>query len=234
VPRFLLVAHERSGSSWLVDGLRPACLGEIWGPDLIHRRWCDPRGQPVLYFRESLAASEQARGAKLMMHAQLGNEAASELLQEVDRVILLGRLNLTESAVSMHFARRFNDWQRVKARPTGRVWPQRANINELRQWLHRLVNDRREWNVMLTEARVPVLRLWYEWLTTDAVNSARSFVGLKNPVSVISNRQQQRNEEFYRRAIINYDEINDALGKRYGVLFGQPGDWWRTDYPPIL
>lgn len=235
-PKFLVIAHERSGSSWLVDNLAPACLGEIWGPDLLHHYRYDPKTQPVHYLRQECGLQDGARGAKVLMHGQVSSEAAAALLEEVDRVVLLGRLNLTETAVSMWFARRFNDWQAKRARSRNlRVTPSPASIPELRKWLRRLVSDRREWTEMLTASRVPVLRLWYEGLTLDAVNAARALLCLPEIVEPLSCRQVQRDEAFYRRVLANYDEINATFGKRYGRLFGPAGDWWRsTDYPPAL
>lgn len=224
-PLFVIFGtHGRAGTKWLADCLQPAVhmspQGEIWQPHQIKyamsqgspdpwvgcvqylRWWCEKRGP-------------ECRGAKAFP-SLLPNPWDERLVTGVDRVIFVYRRNLTEQMVSLAVASKAG-WSKHRQRD-----PDEPFVVDVNLAIANAEQAVKAWR-RCVEAVPSCYVVAYEDLGAS-VQAIRGYVDLPPlPPDFDSRFEVQRSPERYRRLIANYDEINERMGERYGVLFGAPG-----------
>jgi len=233
----LFPMHGRCGSNLVASNLEPLFRQsdlELWKPHLIKRAKslgvdADPITDPVGYLR-GYCEHGKLGGGKLfpsdVVRLRRSNWGSGDVavcrkaLAGCDGAIFMYRDNLTEQFVSLQLANRDGNWAPQKPITDGEPFAVDidAAIRDIEASLGLFVK--------CLDAAPKAIMLRYELLDIHAINRARRLVGLEPLNEMRSPFVVKRSEQLYRKVIINYDEVNERMGARYGVLFGPAGTRW--------
>lgn len=250
----LFPMHGRCGSNLVAANLEPLFQQdelEIWKPHLVRRAkdrgvTADPVEDPAGYLSECCNAAGTG-GAKLfpsdiaMLRSGVWGpggdwgegtiETCKRAVLGADGVIFIYRRNLTEQFVSLQVACHDGHWSPRK--PVEACEPFAVDIDRAIDEIEKAL---RVWSAcadaMFVDDALDKQRIVsYEDLLRpgpdlDSFNRARRLVKLPLVSSFRSPFIQKRSEQLYRKILTNYDEVNERMGPRYGVLFGAPGTRW--------
>ena len=233
----LFPMHGRCGSNLVAANLEPLFRQsdlELWKPRLIRRArsWgvnADPITDPVGYLRGYCERGNLV-GGKLfpsdVVRLRGGDwgdgdvAVCREALAGCDGAIFMYRENLTEQFVSLQVACRDGHW--APQRTVSACEPFAVDIDAAIAEIECAIGL----FVKCLDAAPRSLVLRYEQLDTASINKARKFVGLEPVDEMSSPFVKKRSEQLYRQVLTNYDEVNERMGARYGVLFGEAGTRW--------
>ena len=231
--KYLIIATPRTGSTYLVHGLRPSCKGEIWlkyrtveyGYDF-HKT----RTEPHEYFDQIIADGE---GAKIHTTDPGDHTTDLERLQNVDRLfdkvdlaMFLRRKNLTEQAISLLLAKAFGYHKPIMKKE---YEPIELNIEELKKLADLWFAQYHKW-LERAKPLCEVISVWYEDICEgqlSSINSIRKTLGLPTVNKVKTDLVILRSKSKYREIITNYNEIIQEMGCEYGVPFVSGASRWQ-------
>lgn len=250
----ILPMHGRCGSNLLAANLEPLFRHsdlEMWKPHLIRKArglgvMEDPLEDPAGYLRSycertglgggKLFPSDIAmlRSGKWGPDGDWGDgtfDVCKRAVLGVDGVIFMYRRNLTEQFVSLQVASRDGNW--APAKPIAACEPFAIDIDRAIDEIEKSMCLFKKCiglaEVALRSVGQQYLLVSYEGMMAmpdTTIARARELVGLPYRQGFLKPFVQKRSEQLYRQIIINYDEVNDRMGPRYGVLFGDPGTRW--------
>lgn len=236
--KFIIVAQFRTGSTLLMESLKPHCLHEIFQHveyTRINKQLAAQRNQkPIEYLNFHLSRGNQnIIGAKIMF-PQLAREGLSKIISNDDyKVILVYRKNLTDMYLSYKWAHMTKQWAVFKDNQRNMPKSQVSiDIDDLISLSEKTID-----NIQYVKDTVPSERLEIvrynqlinedNLINIDTINRARKFLGLPILSNWIPNMLKQANPERYKKWLSNYDEVVERVGETYGIPFSRetPSVW---------
>lgn len=230
--KFLVLATPRTGSTLVVYSLTPNCANEIWdrGTAELNGGFDFTRQNPDKYFLSM--CPNPTHGAKILAtqleQMKSYNDSYNKLFNCVEKVICVGRRNLTEQAISLKVAEKFGfHFYTTDKGPN--IKKVTLDIDYLKTLAENWVEQHRKWK-SIAEQNCEVVTVWYEDLEADTLNKTnelRKFVGMPVNDSVTKRGLiKLASDERYKNIVANYNEIIQEMGNKYGVPFVKLGTRW--------
>ena len=254
--RFGIICTYRTGSTLLKDAFGKNCVNEIFGHDYYEKlnpgMYQKRNKEPLNFLNYHLDLSgEEVMGAKIMIE-QLSKQALDRILKSPKhKKILLVRENLTDMAVSYIFMciskqtilfdkELYEEGISKIPYAHALMGTKRNKPNMFKIDIPKLIERCENTYKRMIDCEKTLnqygnyIKITYNELSDDSgsinldtVNKCREFVNLPIYTEYKSPLKKMANESVYRECIANYDEINEKLGPKYGVLFSKktPSIW---------